>query len=533
VLGGPFTTAELVIRRLEDHGVRHVFGIPGTHNLPLYRHLAGSSIRHVLVRHEQAGVFAADGYARASGHVAVCVTTTGPGLLNSASAAATAYADSVPVLIISPGLPDGIEDRELGFLHQAKSQSRAMREVIGRSFRASGPAEAVELIDRAFDAFASQRPRPFHLELPLDVLDDSAAAAPGPPPAASARPGPTGAIEQAVDTLVDARSGAIVLGGGAVDAAPEAHELARRLQMPVATSVNGKGVVSERDPLSMGASVRLPACQEVLREAEVVLAVGTELAESDLWCSPPLPLDGRMIRVDLDPDQLRRNAVPDLGLVADAREALSAIAARVPARPQRDRGASRAVTTAAACRREARRDAGEPIAELIDTLGACLGPETVIAGDSAMACYYGVAHLLDQEAPRRFLYPTGYATLGYGLAAGIGAKLAHPASPVLVVLGDGGALFTLAELGTAVELQLPLPILVCNNGGYGEIRRVMVERGQEPLGVDFDRPDFVAVARAFGADGSHVSRPAELPALLERAFATPGPTLLELAQPRC
>ena len=236
------TTAEAAIARLEAHGVRQAFGIPGSHNLPLYRCLAGSSIAHVTPRHEQGAGYAADGYARAGGGPAVCIATSGPGVLNLATAVATAYADSVPMLILAPGMSDSVAGRDTGHLHEARDQRGAMEGVAASAVRVGGPAQAAAAIDGAFAAFASGRPRPAYVEIPLDAME-ATGDLPAEPPVARPPPPDREAVAAAVELLRDAERAAIVLGGGAVDAGAEALELARVLGSPVITTANGKGTV--------------------------------------------------------------------------------------------------------------------------------------------------------------------------------------------------------------------------------------------------------------------------------------------------
>ncbi len=520
------TTAEAAIARLEAHGIRQAFGIPGSHNLPLYRCLAGSSIAHVTPRHEQGAGYAADGYARAGGGPAVCIATSGPGVLNLATAVATAYADSVPMLILAPGMSDSVAGRDTGHLHEARDQRGAMEGVAASAVRVGGPAQAAAAIDGAFAAFASGRPRPAYVEIPLDAME-ATGDLPAEPPVARPPPPDREAVAAAVELLRDAERAAIVLGGGAVDAGAEALELARVLGSPVITTANGKGTVPERDPASLGASIRLRSAQSFLAQCDAVLAVGTELAESDLWRDPPLPLGGQLVRVDIDPAQRDRNARAAVAIVADASAALGAILAGLRGSAGRDRGAGTVEELRLRLRAEALADAGA-YADLIRALESALGEGAILAGDSTMACYYGAVHLLPRAAPRRFLYPTGFAPLGYGIPAGIGARLAQPGRDVLVLIGDGGAMFTLPELAVASELDLTLAVVVVNDGGYGQIRREMLDRGQPPLGVELASPDFAAAARALGARGETIDDPRSLPALLGDAFAASGPTLVEL-----
>lgn len=518
------TTAQALLDRLAAHGVELVFGIPGTHNLPLYRALAGSPLRHVAPRHEQGGGYAADGYARATGRPALCLTTSGPGILNAATAVAVAYADSVPLLTLAPGMPSDVEGRDTGFLHETKDQLGALGALARRAERIRTPRDAAAAVDRAFAEYAIGRPRPLHWDVPLEALDATGPAPGGlpalPPPLA---PSPD-ATAKAAALLAAAERPVLVLGGGAAGAAGEATALARRLGAPAITTVNGKGVVSERDPLSLGASIRLASAQALLAEADVVVAVGTELAESDLWRRPPLALGGKLVRIDVDPAQLHKNAVAEVPIAADARLALSALLDALPAgeRPlprERIEPARRAIAA------DADRD-GAAFRPLIAAIAQGLGADGILAADSAMACYYGAVHFLAVEAPRCFLYPTGYATLGYALPAAIGAQLGRPQARVAALVGDGGLLFTVAELHTAAAERLPIAVIVHDNRSYGEIKREMLEEGIPPLAVDLPGYDAVALARAFGVHGERVEDLGTLPGLLEAAFERDGPTLL-------
>jgi 5-guanidino-2-oxopentanoate decarboxylase len=518
------TGGEAVARALRACGVDLLFGIPGTHTLPIHRHLTACGIRHVTPRHEQGGGYAADGYARVSGRPGVVLTTSGPGLMNAATPAATAYADSVPMLVVSPSMPTGVEGRDTGFLHESKSQGAAMDALVAWSRRAGSPAEAATAIRDAFEHFGAGRPRPVHVEVPVDVLEavGDADTARGAPPAAPAVLDER-AVERAAAALSAAERPGLVLGGGARGAAAIATRLAERLGAGVVTTVNGKGVVSERHPLSLGASIRLRAAQRWLADCDVVLAVGTELGESDLW-GPPLQLGGRLVRVDVDPGQLHKNAAADVAIAGDAAAVLELLLEGTPAHA---RAANDLEPARTAIREEALRD-GAPWLDLVDAIGDALGEDGILSGDSTMASYYGAVHFLPMDAARRFVYPTGYATLGYALPAAIGAKLAAPERPVIALVGDGGLLFTVAELATAAELGIPLPVVVPNNRGYGEIRDQMEEAGIEPVGVDLRVPDLALLGEAFGGAGVRVDEPAGLRRELAAALARPGPTVIEV-----
>ncbi len=515
---------EAVVRGLEACGVDVVFGIPGTHSLPIYRHLAGSGIRHILPRHEQGAGFAADGYARASGRPGVCIVTTGPGVTNVATAAAQAYSDSVPVLIVSPGMPASVYRRDVGYVHETKDQSAAMQNLVTWSHRAESPADVVVRIRQAFDEFASRRPRPVHLEIPLDVFESTeevafSEAAPA-QPAAARQPD----IASAVALLRAAKRPGMVLGGGAQGASSEATALAHALGAIVATTANGTGAYPEHDELALGAVLNFAAGRVALAESDVLLVVGTELGDSDLE-GAALESNGKVIRIDIDAGQLHKNLKADRAIHGDAREVLGHLRSELS--PQ---DATQGRRRAAAARDRLSADVAAKAGDLAPFVEAISNSarDAIVVCDTSMLAWNGIipARLVDR--PRSCLNPTGYATLGYALPAAIGAKLAQPERDVVVVIGDGGILFTVAELATAVEQKLSLPVVVTNNRGYGEIRHGMETRGIEPIGVTFEAPNFAELASAFGAASARPPNAGALEDSIRTAFGAGRPTLIEV-----
>jgi acetolactate synthase-1/2/3 large subunit len=522
------STAQALIERLATHGVDRVFGIPGTHNLELYRHLTGAyQIEHAAPRHEQGAGFAADGYARASGRVAVCMVTTGPGALNTATAIATAYADSVPMIVVAIGPPSHVDGRDTGALHESKDQFGALSAVSGHSARIQTAAQAQAEVDAAIRSFALERPRPVYWEIPVDRLQVRGTITDAPIETADPHYPGGQELAAAAHELRHAATCAIVLGGGAIDAGPAATALAKCLDAPVVTTVNGKGTVADDDPLSLGASIRLKSAQLFLRECDVVLAVGTELAESDLWHSPPIDLTGKLIRVDIDRAQLDKNAKADIRLLGDARVTLERLLALLSDHRPAGTASTRVATVRKAVEADAIRDGAE-FQKVMVALQAALSADAIVVNDSARICYYGAAHFLASHGSRRFLYPTGYATLGYALPAAVGAKLALPDRDVLSVMGDGGLLFSIAELSTAVQHGLPIPVLVHNDRGYGQIRAEMAHRNIPRLAVDFDPGRLIEIARGFGAEGTTIRDIDTLPTVIEQALTRDRPTLIEL-----
>jgi acetolactate synthase-1/2/3 large subunit len=522
------TGGAAVIDSLAANGVRDVFGIPGTHNLELYRYLPASGIRHVVTRHEQGAGYAADGYARVSGRPGVVITTSGPGITNAITALATSYADSVPTLAVSPGPPRGTVGADLGWLHEVKNQQAALDAVCGRSVRVEQADEIPEIVATVFEHFRTGRPRPVHLEVPVDVLEGEwtrrrAPVRSVPGPVRSGRDG----MEAIAVAIAAAARPVVLAGGGARRAAGEIHGLAE-YGIPVLTTVNGKGVLDERHPAALGAAVRLRAAQDVANDADVLLIVGSEVGDADLWggvVRPGVPGERTVIRIDLDPAQMHKNVPADLAVVGDASAVLGELLELL-----RDKGfGSRPVELVHGYREaiaaEADRDAG-PWKPIQRALAGALPADTVVAGDSSQVTYYGTVHHWPFTPANRLLYPTGYATLGYGLPAAIGAKLADPARPVIGLFGDGAAMFSIQELITATEQRLALPIVIVDNGGYAEIREQMVERGIQPQAVDLYRPDIPALARAIGAHGATAATVEEIAEMVSPALLADRPTVI-------
>ncbi|MGQ0332813.1 5-guanidino-2-oxopentanoate decarboxylase [Halomonas elongata] len=522
------TCAELLIHLLRDtYQADTVFGIPGVHTVELYRGLHDSGLRHITPRHEQGAGFMADGYARATGKPGVCFIITGPGMTNIATAMGQALADSVPMLVISSVNRRDTLGRGQGRLHELPSQQQLLAGVSRFSHTLLDPEGLPEALARAFAVFESRRPGPVHIEIPIDLF-----AAPVTPPARWQRLRPTppapdaAAIEEAATWLRTAERPLVLLGGGCVDVPDAARRLVEGLDAPAVTTINAKGLLGRDHPLDLGANASLPAVRRLAYEADVILAVGTELGETDydVVFDGGFALSGRLIRIDIDPEQLARNQHAAMAICADAGLALEALARHFPERLAR-RGAER--THAALDALGLTKDpAFADYVPLFATLAEVL-PEAILVGDSC-ATTYAANHLVAQPAPRRFFNAsTGYGTLGYGLPAAMGAQLARPDLPVVALVGDGGIMFTLPELACAVEERLPLVILLWHNQGYEEIRRFMDDAGVERLGVDIRAPDFQTLAAGFGCAATRVNDcDGLIRALTHRP--TDGPMLIEI-----
>jgi acetolactate synthase-1/2/3 large subunit len=390
------------------------------------------------------------------------------------------------------------------------------------------PRELPAALARASEVFARARPRPVHIQIPLDVV---ALPADGvtPQPFTRERPSPDpDEIARAALLLRRAARPFVVLGGGTVDAAAQAQGMVDRLGAMTALTVSAKGVLPAGHPLSLGSRLPQAPVLAALRDADVVLAIGTELAETDtLLFSQALDLHGQVIRIDIDSGQLQRNAPAAVAIHADAGLAMAALSEALADHSPKSDAECRRVTALRATADAKLPDAYRVHGRLLDRI-AVDHPDVILVGDSTQPVYGGNL-TYDAGQPRcYFNSSTGYGTLGYGLPAAVGAKLACPDRPVAAIVGDGGLLFTIGELATAVELELALPILVWNNQGYGEIKRYMDERGIPPTGVELYTPDLQAVARGFGC---LTERPLDLERFataLRRAFAANRPTLIQI-----
>lgn len=534
------TCGEVLVKLLEDYGVEQVFGIPGVHTVELYRGLARSSINHVTPRHEQGAGFMADGYARTSGKPGVCFIITGPGMTNITTAMGQAYADSIPMLVISSVQTRSQLGGGRGKLHELPNQSALVGGVAAFSHTLMSAVELPGVLARAFALFQAGRPRPVHIEIPLDVLveeaDELLASVPVHIDRAGAAPA---AVRRMTELLAGARRPLILAGGGAIDAATELTELAELLDAPVALTINAKGMLPSSHPLLIGSTQSLVATRALVADADVVLAIGTELAETDydVTFAGGFEIPGKLLRIDIDADQTVRNYPPHVALVADSRNAAQALLGALSQQALAERRNDWGQVRAARLRDElaATWDASTLAqTRFLETVLHEL-PDAVFVGDSTQPVYTGNL-TFNPERPRRwFNSSTGYGTLGYALPAAIGAWLgggieggARP--PVVCLIGDGGLQFTLPELASAVEARTPVIILLWNNQGYEEIKKYMVNRAIEPVGVDIYTPDFIGVAKALGCAAEAISSVEQLRGALRAATDRQGPTLIEIDQ---
>jgi 5-guanidino-2-oxopentanoate decarboxylase len=511
------STGEALVGLLEAYGVDTIFGIPGVHNVEMYRALPRSKIRHILVRHEQGAGFMADGYARATGKPGVCFTITGPGLLNILTPMGQAWSDSSNVLVISSALDIADSAQGRGRLHEMLDQRGAAATVTSLAMRAYTPKDIRDGLARAFANFASARPRPAYLEIPLDLLQQPAGDG-WTPCVLPSFPNPSHALlAEAAKKLSAAKHPVILLGGGALHAGPAAIAVAEKLGAPILTTTAGKGAVRADHPLCLGYCLAREAGQSLLAKSDAILCAGSELSETDFWRSDFI-ISNNLIRIDIDVASLTRPHAAEIAILGDARAALEGIASELKvARATKPP----TLTT----------DEGDSLRKILVKVLAVirdsLPEETVVASDMTQIAY-AANEFFPIHRPRTWLHPVGFGTLGFALPAGIGAKFGVGEMPVAVMIGDYGIQYTINELGTAAEHKLPLVILMWNNDALGAIRDDMVNKGIQPNAVTLQNPDFQALAKAYGC---FAERPASLKALaaaIKAALKGDGPTLIEM-----
>ena len=512
---------------LKDRGVDVIFGIPGVHNQEMYRGIEEAGITHVLARHEQGAGFMADGYARASGKPGVAYVITGPGLCNIMTPMGQAYSDSVPMLVISSCLDETAAKR--GQLHQMKDQRGAAATVCDWSEEARSAEAAYALVDRALFEFDNRRARPKHLQVPIKLLEANAAE----PPQQANLELSAGilrdplAVRRIADALKKAKRPVLVLGGGATVGASLYPKLAEAAGAAVFTSFAGRGIMPPEHPLCFGASLARPESARVLNTADLVVVVGCQLAEVDLW-REELGCEAAMIRVDIDPEVLATHSrAQDRVVLGEAYETMEAVLDALDDHtPAKGWDHHEIAQTCAKWRAEV--DAERPgIVPVCDALRDAVPSDTMIYSDMTQLAYTA-KEVWDMDRPGHWHHPTGFGTLGYATPAAIGGAVARDGKPTMAIIGDYGFHYTMAELGVAVELGLPIPIILWDNAKLGEIEDSMTRAQIAPNAVVARNPDFCKLAEAFGAYAVAPKTLKDMQTAVRDAFNQDGPTLIYL-----
>jgi acetolactate synthase-1/2/3 large subunit len=523
------TTAEAALGALLAHGLDTIYALPGVHNDDFFDALAKAAlpkspadIRVVHTRHEQGAAYMALGAALATGKPQVYCVVPGPGLLNSSAALLTAYGMNAPVLALIGQIPQDAIGRSLAHLHEIRDQAGILARLVDWSARIAAPHEAPRLVAEAMRSMFVGRPGPAALECAIDVWGRAAPVSAQAPLPIPEPPIDEDAVQAAAQRLGAAKRPLIVAGGGAQEASAEVTRLAHDLQAPVVTYRRGRGVVSDRDPLS----VNLPLGRELWAEADVVLAVGTHLhSPLQQW---GIDNDLAIVRVDADPEEPARFAKPAVALIGQTQPILQRLLDVLPAQ-----NAQRPSRSAELKERQARMRARlaklEPQLSYLAAIRAEL-PEDGIFVDEVTQVGFVSRLAFPVYRPRTFLSPGYQDNLGWGFATALGAQHARRDVPVLSITGDGGFLFTASEMATALRHRIPLVTVLFNDGAFGNVRRIQEEKyGNRLIASDLVNPDFVAFAESFGAKAMRVKTPEQLRAALRRGFANrDGPTLIEV-----
>jgi acetolactate synthase I/II/III large subunit len=544
----------LLTEYLEGLGVEVIFGLCGHTVIAFLDALGKSKIRYISTRHEQVAAHAADGYARASGKTGVLLTHLGPGLTNAATGVANAALDSIPLVVIAGDVPShyfGRHPHQEINMHMDGDQFEVYRPFCKRIYRVDRPADLPRIVERAFHLARSGRPGPVLVDVPMDIFSaDLPVDAFQKTPAPVARPAiDPQAVERIVEALATARNPVLYAGGGVLSskATAELAALAEALEIPVAHTLMGKGCMHEEHPLLLGMTGfwGTPIANEMCRTADLVVAIGTRLAEasSSSWdprftfAIPP----GRLMHIDIDPAEIGRNFPTEFGVIADAKNALGELAKAARAKAHRPRGDVRSrihlgrgeFAANWAHQRTSDQFPMRPERILAEVRKAV--PEDGFIVTDVGWNKNGVGQQFPITVPGTFITPSGLATMGFGPAAVLGVKTAQPDRAAVALIGDGAFGSNPSVVATAMEANLPVVWVVMDNSAFGTIAGLEKMHYGWSFGCLFERNgetytvDYAAIARGFGARGITVKSAGELGPALREALTSDMPTVIQVA----
>ncbi len=521
------TGAQLLVSGLSDAGVPLVFGLPGVHNLAAWKALAESDIRLVGVRHEQTAVYAADGYARASGRPGVAITTTGPGAANTLGACGEAWASGSPVVVVATDIPSTIRRPGVyrGALHEATDQLAMFVPVTKDALRVSDAGELGDAMRWALDTALAPPSRPVYVEVPTDLLAASAEALPDSREPAELPFPSDDELARAASILGAASRPLVWAGGGALraDAGEAVGNLASRLAAPVVTTYMARGLLGVDHPCAVGLPPHLPEVGALWDSADAVLAIGTDF-DGMMTQNWAMPAPRHLVTINVDPADAAKSYEPELMLTGDALGVSETLASRLPQRDGVDELARRLESVRAAARSALAAEHPDEM-QFLDAFANTVPAEAVVVADMCIAGYW-LAAMHPVSGPRKLAYPMGWGTLGYGFPLAIGSALADR-GPVVCVCGDGGFLYACGELATVAQERVPMTVVIVDDGGYGMLRFDQRHHGDPTFGVDLVTPDFAAMARSFGVEADTVEGLGdEFSEALGRQLSIDAPTVL-------
>ena len=518
------TGAEAIVKSLQQNGIDTIFGLPGGQLDHLFDAIykTEGKIKLIHSRHEQGAAYMAFGYARSTGHIATYTVVTGPGLLNTTAALCTAYACNTPVLCLTGQIPSGGIGTGRGYLHEIPDQLGLIQKLTKWAARIEHPTQAPDRVREALKQLQTGRPRPVELEMAMDMMGEQSEVSLLPPESHTALAPDSGQIELAAKQLCLAKRPMFVVGGGAQHASSEVLRLAEMLQAPVTFFRSGKGVIDERHYLSQS----FPAGHRLWTDADVVLAIGTRLKYQQMYWG--LDKNLKILRIDIDPTEMNRISTPEIGIVADARIALEALLTAVEShnipRPSRRKELNY-------LRTEFQDAFEEKIAPQMGYLRVIREelPEDGFFVDEVTQVGFASWYAFPTYHPRHFISAGYQGTLGYGYATALGVQAAHPDKKVISIAGDGGFMFNVQELATAVQFRLGVVVIIFNDSKFGNVQRQQKEWfGGRIIASNLVNPDFVQLAESFGLAGYRVRSPDELRPVLQRALADSEPALIEV-----
>lgn len=517
------TGGEATVEALIAHGVQTLFGLPGIQNDWLYNALFDNrdQIRVIHTRHEQGCAYMALGYTLATGEPGVFNVVPGPGVLNATAGMATAYALNAKVFCLTGQILSRNIGKGVGDLHEIPHQSEVLRGLTKWNDIALHPSETGRKVAQAFFEMESGRPRPVALEIPPDVLKLRAEVPPAPTPLPPfAPPVDVGAIETAGQWLGAAKRPMIFVGGGAQGVSAEVAQLAEMLQAPAVAYRTGHGVLDSRNPLSL----KQPEAHDYYKATDVVLAIGSHMRMPlQRWGSDS---NMKIIRIDVDSDAMHRIQRPDLPIVARAEEALPPL---LDAVDRHNRVRSPRAEQMLALKAEWAKTSAylEPQRSYLKVIREELGEDGIFV-DELTQMGYAARIIMPIYKPRSY-FSSGYqGTLGYGFPTALGAKVAKPDLPVLSIAGDGGFMFSAAELATAVQHRIPLVTIIFNNDAYGNVRTMQIrDYDERVIATDLLNPDFVKLGESFGANAFRAEDESQLRKAMRYGFASELPTIIE------
>ena len=522
------TGGEAIVSGLVAHGIDTVFGLPGAQIYGLFDAFHQAQLKVIGARHEQACGYMAYGYARSSGKPGVFSVVPGPGVLNAGAAMLTAFGSNEPVLCLTGQVPTQFLGKGRGHLHEMPDQLATLRTFVKWAERIEYPDVAPTLVARAFQEMMSGRRGPVALEMPWDVF--TARAEVGPAKVFETFPAPlpdADRIKDAATLIAASKRPMIFVGSGAIDAREEVLELAETIDAPVVAFRSGRGIVSNAHELGL----TMAAAYRLWPETDMMIGIGTRLELPTMTRWPYQPDGLKSVRIDIDPVEMRRYP-PNVAIIADAKAGTRALAAAVGKAGYRKTAGRRSAIREASAAALKEIQKVQPQMGYLNILREVLPANAIVTDELSQvgfASWYG----FPVYEPRTFITSGYQGTLGSGFPTALGAKVANPDRPVVAITGDGGFMFGVQELSTAVQFNIGVVTLVFNNNSYGNVRRDQRTRFDgRVVAADLVNPDFVKLAESFGVAASRVSSPDHFRPALEKALAHDGPYLIAIEVPR-